>query len=180
MDRNLIDYLPCVLQEVREMQALIAAEQPEFEMLWAAVGNVFDDQFIIDATSSGVARWESILGIAAKPADSLGVRKTRVLDRLNMERSYSLIWLTEQLEILCGKDNYSILLMNDIYTLQVRVAQKAQCTLEEISELLDRSVPANMVIDLSLIYSEHEALKIYTHNHLAEYTHEKIRNEVGV
>jgi len=43
---------------------------------------------------------------------------------------------------------------------------------------LQRVIPANMIIDLRLIYNQHLTLKQFTHAHLQTYTHNQLRNEV--
>lgn len=63
MDRLIIDYLPAVLCNVPEFKALMAAEQPEIEALWAEQKSVLENQFLVSATELGVKRWERILKI---------------------------------------------------------------------------------------------------------------------
>jgi hypothetical protein len=39
-------------------------------------------------------------------------------------------------------------------------------------------IPANMIINMSLIYEQHENWTTYTHQQLSAYTHEQLRNGV--
>ena len=78
MDRNLIDYLPQVLKEVRELKLLLQSEQVEIANLWGSIDNALNDQFVIDATEYGVKRWEKILGIIPKATEPLDARKFRI------------------------------------------------------------------------------------------------------
>lgn len=179
MDRQLIEYLPPVLRDVREMRAILeGAGQAEVEALWNAAGDAFDDQFIWDATTNGVSRWEGILGIMAKASDSMSVRKFRIISQINADLPYTLPALQNMLRTLCGEDGYMLELDSDAYVLRVRVTLTVKATYEDVEALLRRIVPANMVIDLSLKFNTHRTLSRYKHEELAQYTHEQLRSEV--
>lgn len=178
MDRHMIDYLPQVLKEVRELKAIVEAEEPEIIDLWTALENVLNDQFIDDATENGVNRLEKILRIIPKATESLDVRKFRILTRFNEQLPYTFRTLQHQLETLCGANGFSLTLNNTDYTLKVRVELGVKGKFNEVDSLLKRTVPANMIIDLSLLYNQHSTLAGFTHSQLSGYTHEQLRNEV--
>jgi hypothetical protein len=180
LDRNLIDYLPDVLKEVRELKLILQSEQVEVESLWDALEKALNDQFVLDSTENGVLRWEKILKITPKATDSLDARKFRILTRLNEQLPYTMAILKQQLNALCGSDGYSIKLYNDTYTLEVKVNLTAKSNFEDVSALLHRTVPANIVIDLKLLCNQHLTLAQFTHEQLHAYTHNQLRNEVLV
>jgi len=178
LDRNIIDYLPQILKEVRELKAIVEAEQPEVISLWTALENALNDQFINDATENGVIRWENILNVVPKGTDTLDVRKFRILARFNEKLPYTYRTLEQQLITLCGEDGYSLSLSNLTYTLTVRVELAAKGKFDEVGNLLNRTVPANIIIYLSLLYNQHSLLAGFTHAQLSAYTHDQLRNEV--
>ena len=45
MDRKLLDYLPPVLREVMEFQAINEANEPEISLAWDALSLVMANQF---------------------------------------------------------------------------------------------------------------------------------------
>ena len=178
-DRNLIEYLPEFLRDVREYKAILnLAEQPEIVSLWEAAENTLNDQFVVDATENGVLRWEKILGIVPKPTDTLEIRKFSILARINEQLPFTLATLNEQLKSLCGEDGYEVILDAANYTLSVRVALTARNNFNDVNLFLKRVVPANMVIDLSLKYNQHDAVSSHTHEDLKNFTHEGLRNGV--
>jgi hypothetical protein len=146
--------------------------------LWSAIEDAINDQFVNDATENGVARWESILEIVPKGTETLEVRKFRIISRLNEQLPYTYGKLKQQLKTLCGEDGYALELLNNEYKLIVRVELTVKGKFNEVGSLLNRTVPANMIIDLSLIYNQHSLLSSFTHNQLSNYTHYKLRNEV--
>ena len=49
---------------------------------------------------------------------------------------------------------------------------------DDVAALLERVAPANLVVDLSLLYNQYQYLAGFSHGILAGYTHEQLRNEV--
>lgn len=178
MDRKLIDYLPPVIKNAAEFEAIMEAIQPEFVDVETAIINAFNDTFVNDATEVGVKRWEAILNIVPKSVDTLEDRKFRILARLNEQLPYTFRSLDDRLITLCGQNGFTMELFNDIYTLKVRIELVVKGQYEAVEQLLKRIVPANLVIDLDLRYNQHEKLKNYTHGQLSAFTHSHIRNEV--
>lgn len=156
---------------------LAEAENPELLLTWEAFKNIMNDQFIKDATENGVKSWEKILKATPKGSDKLDDRKFRILTRLNEKLPYTYMKLKEQLTVLCGEEGYSIRLLNDEYILVVRVALKAKSNFEDVKGLLQRTVPANMIVDLSLLFNQHSELGKYANTRLSSFTHEQLRNE---
>lgn len=177
MDRNLLDYIPHVLRTIREFNAITNAEQLEFVDLWNFFENVLRDQFIEDATENGVSRWEQILKITPLGSESLYSRKFRIVSKLNDSLPYTMIRLKNMLEVLCGNDGYSIELQSDNYLLIVRVALKSRDNYNDVADLLKKIIPANIIIDLSLMFNKHVYFLKYTHQELANHTQYELRNE---
>lgn len=180
MDRNLLDYIPQVLKKVRELKLTFQSEQVEVEKLWGALEKALKDQFVVDATEYGVSRWEKILAIAPKATETLDTRKFRILTRLREQLPHTCTTLKQQLKALCGSDGYSLTLKNEIYTLEVKVNLIAKSNFDDVAALLHRVVPANMAIDLKLIYNPHATLSPFTHGQLQAFTHNRLRSEVLV
>lgn len=180
MDRNLIDYIPQVLKDVREYKHVMEVEQPEIVSLWGELENALKDNFINDATQNGVLRLEKILKIVPKASDTLDIRKFRILARFNEQLPYTFRTLQERLTTLCGKDGYTLELKNDIYTLKVRIELIVKGQYDAVDDLLRRITPANLIIDLDLRYNQHLTLAKFTHAQLAAYTHKQLKEEVIV
>jgi hypothetical protein len=176
-ERNLIDYLPDFLKDVREYKAILTdAVQPEVVKLFEAIENAMNDQFIMDATETGVSRWEKMLKIAPKPDYSLDDRRFSIFTRMNEQIPYTLKSLKQMLENLCGEDGYDVKVEN--FSVKVRIALGVQNRFKEVCTMLESVVPANMVIDVSLMYNQIHTISEYTHEQLSTSTHNQLRNEV--
>lgn len=154
------------------------AEQPEIVVCWDAVDSALSDQFIADATEHGISRWEKILGIIPQKTLTLDERRFTVLSKISEQLPYTLRTLDMSLKSLCGDGGYSVYLNADNYTLIVKVALTAKKSYEDVKKLLEKMVPANMVIKVSLIYNTHEMLHNFKNQDLIKYTHSQLRNEV--
>lgn len=178
IDRKLIDYLPPFMQEYPEMQYIMGTEQPETDALWNECDNVFNDQFIHEATEYGVKRWESMLKVTPKGTDTLTERKFRILSRLNQELPYTMMKIKEALTALCGVGNFSIDLQAANYHIEVKLALSNKNNYQEVVDLLTKMIPANLTQFVKIMYNAHYVISRFTHGQLTAYTHEQLRSEV--
>jgi len=177
-NRPLLGYLPTVLRDVREYQALTLGEEPEIELLWGEIKNALDDQFVLSATENGVRRWEKMLGIIPKATVTLNERKFTILTRLAEQLPFTMRMLERMLAELCGPDGFKIDLQADVYALKVLVAITAKNNFDDIGLMLRRICPANLTINLLIEFNQHFKLKPFTHGELRTKTHYALRDEV--
>lgn len=148
MDRKLLDYLPPVLREVLEFQAINAANEPEISIAWDALALVLANQFLDTATASGVAVWERELNIRPKDTDTLEVRKARIKALWNLELPYTLPWLKNWLTGLCGELGHEESIVD--YTINIQldytVLPDADALAAEILDMLLMVRPENIHI----------------------------------
>ena len=163
------------MQDIREIQTILQVEQSEIASLWEATQQALDDQFVHVSTENGVGRWERILNIEPKATETLYSRKFSILTRLNEKLPYTITTLVQQLESLCGKNEYFLGI--HLYTVTVKVGLTARSNFDAVKQLLSRVVPANMIVYLTLKYNTNEKLKPYTHMALSSATYYDWRNE---
>ena len=178
LDRKLIDYLPPVLQQTREMQAVMEGEQPAVAGLWDAWKTVLDALFVRYANEQGLARWERMLGIRPRGTDSMEVRRVAVLARLNEQLPFTERTLRLMLDGVCGPGGYTLEIIYREYRVFVRVHLWEKRAMDEAAALLGRVVPANMVIDLGLRYNTHRMLRPRMYRMLRGTKHRALREEV--
>lgn len=146
MERKLIGYLPYVIREYGEFQAAMAGEQPEFERIWQSVDTLLEDQFVFTAGKPGLSRWEQILGIVPRAADSLEDRRFRILGRLNEELPYTLTRLREILQALCGEGTFTAEIPPGQYVLTVQLDYTVRNKLADVRAVLHRVCPENLLL----------------------------------
>lgn len=178
MQRKLIDYLPSVLKELEEFKQIMTAEQKQVDELWNFIHAILNEAFVDTAEDIGLKRWESILNIIPLDTDSIEIRRLRIHAKMIEDVPYTWNSFKRMLESLCGEDGYSIELKNKEYTLVIKVALTTKKMKEEVAKLADRVVPANIILDIDLMYNTHGILRGYTHKQLRQFTHRQLRNEV--
>lgn len=179
MDRQLKDYLPIFVQEYAEIGTIMDTEQVSVENVWTETENVMCDQFVLEATENGVKRWESILNMKPKGTYTLDERRFNILVKLQEQLPYTVATLNTALTAICGEDGYFLKIDNDKYLLTVRLALYNENNVQSVSELLEKMIPANMIISVTL-FNTHNILSAYTHEFLSQYTHKQTREEILV
>lgn len=157
MDRKLTDYLPPVLREVLEFQAINQANEPEISLAWDALERVMANQFLEDADAAGVAVWEKELQLYPKDTDSLELRKARVKAAWNLELPYTFPWLKNWLSAVCGPEGHTEYVSNYDISIQLdhNVLPEANVLAREIWKLLLAIRPSNMRILMDALLQSH-------------------------
>ena len=179
MDHNLIEYLPEFIQEYQEIKEIMAAEQVDVEASWDAVTNALNDQFVVDATETGISRWEKILSIVPMTTNTLDERKFRILARLNEQLPYTEEKLNEMLTSLCGENGYVLRVRPDEYTVLVKLAVANTVNYQSVIDMLDKVLPANLLRTV-MLFNSHKIISGFTHAQLSAYTHDQLRQELLV
>ena len=119
------------------------------------------------------------MSITPKDTDTLDERKFRILSRMNQELPYTMLKLKESLTTLCGEDGFFIELRSEDYYIKVKLALSNKNNYQEVSDLLTKMIPANLIQEVQIMYNGHKILKEFTHAELGIKTHEELRNGVS-
>jgi len=160
-DADLISYLPPVLQNIRELQAITNAENPEFQLVFDTSEKVLGNLFIHDADEAGIAKYEKILGIKPSSDDTLQSRIFRVMARWNDRIPYTWNSFLDKLDILCGEGNYTIILKNDEYTIDLTTHIGIYGGLNELYNLLEKVIPCNLIVNAENILFGQQQTALY-------------------
>lgn len=170
-------YLPELYNDVLEIDAIITAENVVVGEVEGYMQKALNDQFVETATETGVVAFENILNIMPAPADTMTLRKQRILSRLSMLPPLTLEALDQHMENIVGAGNYEISLEPAAYSLTLRIKMAARTFFDEANVLLHHVAPANLVLDVSLIYNTYAVLSAFTYAQLAAYTYFGLREE---
>lgn len=174
MDRKLIEYLPDFLREFREIKIILAIEQTQAELMDDAKESMFDNNFIETLTVEGCERWENSLELPHSNL-TLEERRNQILGRFAEQRPYTMRSLKNQLTAICGEEGYTCEMDEDEYILTVRVKMHMNGKYNAVKTLLDRVVPANVLIDASLLYNTWGQLSGKTWGELSAYTWQEVK-----
>lgn len=132
----------------------------------------------MQAGSYGIGRWEELLQIAGRDSLSLEERRRLVLLRLNEQLPFTISRLRELLAANVPAGEYVLTLDHAAYTLHVFLELSSKGCAPALRELLRRVLPANLQVDLQLLYNTYGRLGQYKHAELAGLRHWEIREEV--
>ncbi|MBR6400122.1 MAG: DUF2313 domain-containing protein [Firmicutes bacterium] len=175
---HLAGYLPDILKEIYEFEQVFNAEEPELSLVFEKCGVILDECFIDTLDEYGCQRWERMLAITANDTDTLELRRLRIKTALNGDTPYTMRSLENKLKALCGEGNFILKYANDIYTLTVGLALAAKDSFDYLKRVLEEIVPANIILDIFLMYNTHETLAAFKHNALSAYKHIGLTEEV--
>lgn len=143
---DLRSFLPEFVGEYREIAEILGAEEPEVQVMENAVERARDCAFIMYCGEREIGRFEKLMNVFPSSRDTLGERQARILIRWNEALPYTLAALKEKLAAICGEGNFSVGEGFDEYRLEISVTLDRAGQVEELERLLNRIVPANLVI----------------------------------
>lgn len=141
------EYWPLIVKNTAEFGQIAVAENPEFNNLAQCIYNALCDGFVLDATEYGVSRWESILAITPPDGATLDERKAAILNFLSIKLPYTVRVLRQMLIGLLGEGKVNIDFINDESKLIVHTDRVSDSQLQTVTELLERVLPRNLVIE---------------------------------
>jgi len=172
---DLISYLPEFMQNIKELQYIMLAENGSIEELFKKINTVFCNGFIETLDNYGCNKWEKILDIVPENNEEIESRRLKIKAALMKTLPYTMKRLNNILELLCGADNFRLDYGDEAFTLFVKVGLKAKNLHNYIEKLLYDITPANVVINCELLYNKHSYLKRLSHGGLSRYTHRQLR-----
>lgn len=143
---DLVSYLPPFLQEYKEQNNALTAENPEFTIVWNAADRVLYNEFISTADEYGIARYEKILGILPFAEDTLESRRARVQLRWFNSIPYTMKSLLAKLVALCGENHFTITKQFSVYQMYVDTNLELFGQVEELERSLQTMMPCNIVV----------------------------------
>ncbi len=137
MQELILNHYPPVIKQMKEIQQIAKAEGIEFSKLYASMDKVTRNMFIYTADESGVARFERMLGITPKAAQSLDDRKVYLIFMMNRKKM-GMSELTAMLSGYCS----GIKLGSDIANMEMMVEMGAgTISIDTISDILEETLP---------------------------------------
>lgn len=142
---DLLHYLPLFVQEYKEIQKIMKAEEPEFQLVADESEVLKNNQFISTCDETGIARYEKILHITPTSEDTLESRKSRVIVRWNDAVPYTWKVFMQKMQTLCGED-FELTEDWNNYQLYITTHLDIYGQVEELENILGYMPPANILI----------------------------------
>lgn len=179
-DANIRRYFPDVLAPAVEFKVYADVVEPELNVLIGLMIKNALNTFVFDLDEEGAARWEAMLKLTPRSADTLDDRRMAILATITPNTPYTYRKLEIMLADICGEGNYSINLQHNQYYIKVLVALGVKRQRDTAEYMLKCVLPANLTIEVDLMYNRHIDLKRFTHGRMnsLSLTHHDLREEV--
>lgn len=179
MDRQMLDYLPPIMQQFAEFIEISNAEQKAKEKLWNSVYKMFNEGYVISESDIGAKRWEKTLGIVPKDTEDIEVRNFRIRGRIQQDLPYTYRTLKRQLAGLCGDGNFTINLDVDKFEITIKVALSRKDLKDEVEVLTDDIIPAHLLLVVTLMYNTYRMIANtgLTNKELSQYTYKQLKEQ---
>lgn len=177
-DVDILNYLPPVLKEVKELVEIANIENPVLTDLWQQIEDALNDQFVVTATEKGATRYEKMLKMNVPASDSLETRRFRLLTRFQEQSPYTYKVLKQLLDSLLGEGHYELTRNTTEKWIKVKLELTVKGQFEAVELMLERVTPQNMLLTVELRYNQHSTLAKFTHRQLSAFTHRQLREEV--
>lgn len=171
--------LPTFYRDIDVLEYIFTAVASRLNLLTDKFTRLMSSYFIYsdDIDENGVDRLGESLQIDLSGLDfddKVFKIKTVLLDK----RPYNRVNVREMLSSLCGENGYSIGFdeVNKIVSAKIDLGKKNQFT--AVYELLDKVIPADMMLNVELLYNLYGDLSAKTHGELSAMTHEELRSDI--
>ena len=115
---DLSRYIPQSMKEYREMQYIVNAENPEFQICENTAEKISNAGFVEYADETYIARFENMLGIKKLPSATLEERRFDIIVKYNETPPFTMNVLKQRLKMLCG-DDFIVIHIPEEYALTV-------------------------------------------------------------
>lgn len=152
MTDRVLKHLPEYYRLIVDFNQLSSTETVELNQLQGAVDQLFNDQYVLTASSAAIRRRELMLGIQADPDESLQFRCLRILNRYQTKPPFTIRYLQQQLDRLVGSGMTLVSVDPQAFLLTVTTNLDDANVFREIHHTIDTIKPANM------LYQQHTSL----------------------
>lgn len=176
---DMFSRIPDIYRGIREFDGIFSAVTTVADKLQDKQSRQKKDFYIYsdDISEDAVDRLAKsmridVYGLAYE--DKVFKIKSVLLDK----RPYNIPNVKNMLNILCGDDGNSFSVDNNSFSTSVKLDLGRKNQFVAVYELLDEIIPANMELNVELLYNLHGDLTSRMHGELASLTHEQIRSNI--
>lgn len=173
--KKYLEYLPEFLREYREIQAIANTENMVLQDEENNLNSCMSRPWISTSDEKGIKRYETMFNIESN--GSLDTRREAIKIYLNRNFIYTYKKFDEYLSSICGTDGYKLEVLNSKYTVNIKLALNVASLYDMVSKSARNIIPANMILNVEIMYNEHTDISKYTHKQLSSYTHDNIREK---
>ena len=141
---NMRRYMTPVGRDNSDIQNVMDTETVEFQELWDALCDCFNNIFVKYMTGYGLTKWESIYQLHVRATDTIEDRRRRVLAAFMGTRPYTLKKFREMLDTVYGKGAVIPVIDGDKYLCTFHLEGVKTSQLDELTDFIEEILPKNL------------------------------------
>lgn len=141
---NMRRYMTPVGRDNSDIQNVMDTENIEFQELWDALCDCFNNIFVKYMTGYGLTKWESIYQLHVRATDTIEDRRKRVLAAFMGTRPYTLKKFREILDTVYGKGAVIPVIDGDKYLCTFHLEGVKTSQLDELTDFIEEILPKNL------------------------------------
>jgi hypothetical protein len=155
--KNIIEYLPAMMQELAEFKEFTKSENYEFDLLHDGVQVIIDDSYILTAREARIIEWERDLKIV--PYGTLAQRKSFIISYLRGQGKLNESKIKSVVEGFTGGDSI-ITFADSTIRIQILVPPGGDIyRLPDVERALNAKIPAHINLTVERYYSSWNDVK---------------------
>ena len=186
---NLLEHFPDRWRSLLEVQAICDSDLVSVDgddkhtipHLWDCMETELNNAFIVPydtkpgADEYTCSRWEKMLGIVPADDMTLDDRQFNIYTKLFQSTPYTYEKLKVMLDDLIGETDYYLDRDVNNKSLTVKLSLQSRFKADSVNDLLDRIIPADIILNTTVAYTTNDDMSKYTHDELSAYTHNEIK-----
>lgn len=137
-------YYPEVIRNIREFNAIVDVEYPEFETIFDGVTRVTNDAYVSTMSKDRVKQWETILGIIPIEGSSLSDRQETVIARIRGQGKLNTALINSIVNVFTGGTADSWVEDSVLYVEITPPPNNKQYQFANVEQELRKKLPAHL------------------------------------
>lgn len=156
--QRMTEYYPQVIRDIRDMQAIIRAEYPEFQMIANEEPWLLSEAYWLTMNEDRIEQWEKLLGISTLSWRTVEERRAILIDKLRGNSKLNTASIEETVETLTGGTAECSFSDSTIHVEITPPANDGTDMFPEVDKALADRVPAHIRLDVTRKLSTWEHL----------------------
>lgn len=155
---RMLGYYPQIIRTIKEFQAIIDGEYPEYEDLDSAEDTTLDNAYIATMDEDRVEQWENMLGIQPLEGSSLDDRRDTILARVRGQGKLNTALINSIVNAFTGGSANSWVADSTLYVEITPPPDNKQFQFANVEQELQKKIPAHLGMSVSRNYSDWNAI----------------------
>lgn len=160
IDERMLDYYPEVIKAIYEIQAIVQAEYPEFELQADSLWNLINEAYFTTMGEERVKQWEQLLNIQPLSDSTIEDRRETIIARIRGSGKLNTQLIYKIVHIFTQGDVESYFSNSTIYVKIFPPAGNKEYKYINLKKELQKHIPAHLGLDVKRAFCIWHNIKI--------------------